>query len=95
VSARARIVLFGSAGVAVIAGGACAALVGGITGEVLTIVLISGGLAGGLLLLFLEIGLEEERDLAADEEERRRERERGARDSGRRPRRPRWPRRPN
>ncbi len=92
-SARWRIVLFSLAGALVIAGGACAALVGGVTGEVLTIVLISAGMTGGLLLIFLEIGLEEERDLAHEEESRRR-RERRARDAAARPRRARWPRRP-
>jgi hypothetical protein len=56
-------------------------------------VLISGGLAGGLLLVFLEIGLEEERDLAR-EQERRQRRERQAGDARRHPRLPRWPRRP-
>ena len=56
----------------VLAGGVCAVLVGGVVGEVLTIVLISGGLAGALLLLFLEVGLSEERELAREEERRRR-----------------------
>jgi hypothetical protein len=93
VSPRARILAFGSAAVLVVAGGACAALVRGLTGEVLTIVLISAGLGGGLLLVFLEIGLGEERDLARDEE-RRRLRERRALDANRRPRPTRWPRRP-
>jgi hypothetical protein len=93
VSPRARILAFGSAAALVVAGGACAALVGGLTGEVLTIVLISAGLGGGLLLVFLEIGLGEERDLARDEE-RRRLRERRALDADRRPRPTRWPRRP-
>jgi len=72
VTRRWRILLFGAAGAAVLAGGACAALVGGIVGEVLTIVLLAGGLAGGLLLVFLEIGLDEERELAREEELRRR-----------------------
>jgi hypothetical protein len=66
-----RLLAFGSAATLVIAGAVCAALVTGVTGEVLTIVLISGGLAGALLLLFLEVGLSEERDLARDEERRR------------------------
>jgi hypothetical protein len=85
--------MFGSAAALVIAGGACAALVGGVTGEVLTIVLMSAGLAGGLLLVFLEIGLGEERELARDEE-RRRKRERQALNARRRPQLRRWPRRP-
>lgn len=66
-----RLFAFGSAAALVIAGAVCAVLVAGVAGEVLTIVLISGGLAGALLLLFLEVGLSEERDLARDEERRR------------------------
>jgi hypothetical protein len=93
-SGRARIVLFGSAAVLVIAGGVCAAVVGGLTGEVLTIVLISGGLTGGLLLLFLDIGLGEENDLARDEA-RRRKRELRALELTSRRRLPRRPRRPD
>ncbi|HZL48061.1 MAG TPA: hypothetical protein VFC30_03495 [Solirubrobacteraceae bacterium] len=90
---RLRILVFGSAAALVIAGGACAALVGGVAGEVLTIVLMSAGLAGGLLLVFLEVGLGEERELARDEE-RRRKRDSKALDARQRPRlRPR-PRRP-
>ncbi len=85
-----RTVAFGTATAMVVAGGACAALVGGIVGELLTIVLISIGLAGALLLVFLEVGLSEERQLARDQEQRRR-RAIGAR---RHPRTPRWPRRP-
>ena len=70
-SPRLRLIAFGSAAALVVAGAACAALVAGVAGEVLTIILISGGLAGALLLLFLEVGLSEERDLARDEERRR------------------------
>ena len=69
---RTRMIAFGSATLLVLAGAGCAALVGGVTGEVLTIVLIAAGLAGALLLVFLEIGLSEERDIARDEERRRR-----------------------
>jgi len=87
-----RVVAFGSAAVLVIAGAACAALIEGVLGEVLTIVLISLGLGGGLLLVFLEIGLSEERDLARDEERRRRRREAFAVRPWRR--RGHWPRRP-
>jgi hypothetical protein len=67
-----RIVAFGSAAALVVAGAACASLVEGVTGEVLTIGLMSAGFAGGLLLLFLEIGLGEERDRAQEEQRRRR-----------------------
>ena len=81
---RLRILVFGSAAALVIAGGACAALVGGVAGEVLTIVLMSAGLARGLLLVFLEVGLGEERELARDEE-RRRKRDSKALDARQRP----------
>jgi hypothetical protein len=77
--------------VLVVAGVACAALVGGVVGEVLTIVLIAAGLAGALLLVFLEIGLGEERDLAREEERRRRRDERAL---APRRRLRNWPRRP-
>lgn len=70
VTRRARIVAFGCAAVLVLAGGMCAAFVAGVTGEVLTIVLVSAGLAGGLLLIFLEIGLDEERDIAREQASR-------------------------
>jgi hypothetical protein len=65
-SRRTRIATLASLGALVLAGAACAALISGVTGEVLTIVLISTGLGGALLLVFLEIGLGEERDLARD-----------------------------
>jgi hypothetical protein len=66
---------------------ACAVLVSGLTGEILTIVLIAAGLGGAVALVFLEIGFGEERDLARDEERKRKRAERTGR------RRPRLPRR--
>jgi hypothetical protein len=86
-------VAFGSAAALVVAGVACAVVVGGVVGEILTIVLISAGLGGALLLVFLEIGLSEERELAR-EEERRRKRALRPLASGRRLRLRNWPRRP-
>ena len=74
-STRGRALAFGSAAALVVAGALCAALVPGVVGEVLTIALIGLGLISALLLVFLEIGLEEERDLADE----RREREQGER----------------
>jgi uncharacterized membrane protein len=90
---RLRILAFGSAAASVIVGLACAVLVGGITGEVLAVVLMSAGFAGGVLLLFLEVGLGEERDLARDRERRRRRdvRSLGLRRGARLTRRPRRP----
>ena len=71
----------------VLAGVACAVLVPGVTGEILTIVLIATGLGGALALVFLEIGLSEERDLAREEERKQKRAQRLGR------RRPRLPRR--
>jgi hypothetical protein len=93
VSTRGRFLSFGFAAALVLAGGVCAALVDGVTGEVLTIVLISAGLGGGLLLIFLEVGLDEERELARDQE-RRSARPRSVLDPKAPRHRPRWPRRP-
>jgi len=71
-SSRARILTFGSAAVFVLAGGLCSLLVKGVTGEVLSLILVSVGAAGAVLLAFLEVGLSEDRERAADEERRRR-----------------------
>jgi hypothetical protein len=83
---------YGSAAAFVIAGGICAGVVPGVTGEVLTIVLIATGLAGALLLVFLEIGFGEERELERDADRRRKRalrmvssRRRSARRAPRRP----------
>ena len=90
VAPRARVLSFGSAAALVVAGAICAALIGGSTGDALAIALITLGLGAALLLIFLEVGLSEERDLAREEERRR---QRSA--AGRRRLRPRrWPRRP-
>jgi hypothetical protein len=93
VSSRSRKLAFGSAAILVLAGGLCAALVSGVVGEVLTFTLISLGLCGALLLVFLEIGLGEERDLAREERQReaREERTLKLRRRSRLPRRPRRP----
>jgi hypothetical protein len=102
-SSRARIIAFGSCGVLVLAGALCAILIGGLIGQLLTFVLIAFGLGGAVLLVFLEVGLSEDRERAREEERRReqsrRERSRpvGARPGPRRKPRlqsPRWPRRP-
>jgi hypothetical protein len=90
---RSRILAFGSAAVLVVAGAMCAALVGGLTGQVLTIALISAGLGGALLLLFLEVGLSEDRERARDDQLRRRRARRRV-DAQRRPPPRRWPRQP-
>ena len=70
-ASRPRALAFGSAAALVVAGSICAALVGGLTGEVLAIALITLGLGAVVLLIFLEVGLSEERDLAREEKRRR------------------------
>ena len=70
---RTRLVAFGSAGALVVAGLLCGVLVGGLAGQVLAIALISFGLGGALLLLFLEVGLSEDRDRAREDRDRARE----------------------
>jgi hypothetical protein len=79
---------FGSAAALVVAGSVCATVVGGLTGGVLAIALIILGLGAVVLLMFLEVGLSEERELAREEARRRQ----GA--AGGERRRRRWPRRP-
>jgi hypothetical protein len=68
---RTRVLAFGAAGLAV-AGGIGAAVAGGLVGQVLAIALITLGLGAVLLLLFSEVGLSEERDLARPKRRRRR-----------------------
>jgi hypothetical protein len=89
VSPRARILAFGSAGALVLAGGLCAVLIAGLVGQVLTIALVAAGLGGGVLLVFLEVGLSEDRERTA-REERQRRRSSAPADARRRP----WLRRP-
>lgn len=72
VAPHARIVAFGSAAGLAIAGAVCALFVGGLTGEVLAIALITVGLGAGLFLIFLEVGLSQDRALARDEERQNR-----------------------
>jgi hypothetical protein len=93
VAPRSRALAFGSAAALVVAGALCAALIGGLTGQVLALVLITVGLGGALLLVFLEVGLSEDK-ARAREEERRRRRAAKRVDPGRRVRLPRRPRRP-
>ncbi|MBN1529455.1 MAG: hypothetical protein JW895_10370 [Thermoleophilaceae bacterium] len=59
---RTRIWAYGACGVLVVAGAICSALIDGLTGDVLLIGLEMLGLGGILLLVFLEIGLSEDRD---------------------------------
>jgi uncharacterized membrane protein YfcA len=71
VASRPRVLAFGSAAALVVAGSICGAFVGGLTGEVLAIALITLGLGAVVLLMFLEVGLSEEQDLARKERSKR------------------------
>ncbi len=63
---RMRIAAFGSAGVLVAAGAVSAAVIGGGTGQILALVLIGVGLVALTSLLFLEVGLSEDRERARE-----------------------------
>jgi uncharacterized membrane protein len=90
VAPRPRVLAFGSAAALVVGGVICATLVGGLTGEVLAIALITLGLGAVVLLMFLEVGLSEERELAREKKQGRHRATDG--EPQRRP--GRWPRRP-
>ncbi len=70
---RSRIVGFGSAALLVVAGAVCAVVLGGGLGEVLALVLMSLGFVEAVSLVFLEVGLTEDRERAREEAARRRE----------------------
>ena len=59
---RTRIWAYGACAVLVVVGGLCSAIIGGVTGDVLLIGLAMLGLGGILLLVFLEVGLSEDRE---------------------------------
>jgi hypothetical protein len=61
-SMRARIAAYGSAALLIVAGAGCAAAVGGELGEVLALVLIGLGFVAIIGLVFLEVGLSEDRE---------------------------------
>jgi hypothetical protein len=91
VTPPARVLGFGSAAALVVAGAICGTLIGGSVGDALAIGLITLGLGAALLLIFFEVGLSEDRELARDEKRRRQRSTDGKRQRGRRPRRPRSP----
>ena len=61
VTKRRRLIAFGAAGALVLAGTVAAVAVAGLTGEVLAFVLIALGLVLVTSLVFLEVGLSEDR----------------------------------
>jgi hypothetical protein len=62
---RSRIAAFGSTAVLVIAGALCMALVSGNTGQILGLALIGSGAIVATGLVFLEVGLSEDREREA------------------------------
>jgi len=68
---RSRAISFGSSAASVLAGALCAALIGGPAGSILAIVLIGLGLIAVLSLVFLEVGLSEDRVRAREAERQR------------------------
>ena len=70
-SRRARIFAYGSAALVALAGALCAAFIGGVAGIVLGVALGSLGLGAIVLLVFLEVGLSEDRARAREQPPRR------------------------
>jgi hypothetical protein len=66
VTPRARIFAFGSAGALIAAGIVCALVFGGVLGPVLAFVLIGVGFVLATSLVFLEVGLSEDRERARE-----------------------------
>jgi hypothetical protein len=67
---RSRILSFGSAGALIIAGALCGVLLSGGLGQMLALVLIGLGFVLATGLVFLEVGLSEDRQLARDRKSR-------------------------
>jgi len=72
-SRRSRIAGFGSAGLLVLLGIACAVIFSGALGQNLAFVLVALGLVLATSLVFYEVGLTEDRARAREDKARRRE----------------------
>ena len=84
---------YGSAGLLVVVGGVCAVAFSGGVGQVLALVLIGLGFVLAVSLVFLEVGLSEDRERAREDEARaQRERDRQGRALEGEPSRPARPR---
>ena len=90
-TARQRILAFGSTGLLAVAGIVCEVLARDVTAEAVGITLMLLGFLGLVMLVFLEVGLGEEHDRERDEARRA---ERAAAPPPHPPRRLRLPRRP-
>jgi hypothetical protein len=65
---RSRVLSFGSAALLVVVGAVCAAIFSGTVGQVLAMVLIGLGLVLATGLVFLEVGLSEDKERAREAE---------------------------
>ncbi len=63
-SKRARLVSFGFAGLLVLAGAVDVAVTRSVAGQIIGLVLVGLGLIGATSLVFFEVGLSEDRELA-------------------------------
>lgn len=70
-SRRSRIISYGSAAILVVAGALTAIFFSGTTAQVLTFVLIALGLVLATSLVFLEVGLSEDRELEREGSQRK------------------------
>jgi hypothetical protein len=61
------VLLYGTVGGLIVAGTVAAAVVPGMTGQVLAMLLIGVGMVGVISVIFLEVGFSEDRDRARDE----------------------------
>jgi hypothetical protein len=67
---RTRVLAFGSAALIAIAGALCSAFVDSTLGLIVGVALLSLGLGGIVLLVFLEVGLSEDHARAREEQRR-------------------------
>jgi hypothetical protein len=65
-TSRARLLSFGAAAVAIVLGVIAGPVLGGITGEAVAIALLSVGAIAIVSLVFLEVGLSEDRERARE-----------------------------
>jgi hypothetical protein len=73
VTRRGRIIGFGSAAVLVVIGVLCLVLIHGKTAEIVGLAIMTLGLGEAVLLVFYEIGLSEDRELAKEQRQREKE----------------------
>jgi hypothetical protein len=71
VSRRARTWSYGSVGVVMVIGVLCRVMVGGFVGEIIALTLLSLGAGAIVVLVFIEVGLSEDRARAKEERARR------------------------